>query len=67
MNLKLCPFCSGKPKALGCHVYCEDCFVATTIYDTQAEAAEAWNRRAPSEVEYLFDDDGPQRTYTVRR
>lgn len=72
--LKPCPYCGGKPKALGGHVYCEECCAATTIFLTQREACDAWDRRTnePADefvVSSLFDDDEakPARTYVVRR
>lgn len=49
-NLKLCPFCGGKPYLRNRHDYwrveCEDCPVQISM-DTAGDCVEAWNRRAP--------------------
>lgn len=66
IQLKPCPFCGGKAKIHGCAdlenermaavltgkygVHCEKCKIATTPYDTEGKAAEAWNQRKRSEV-----------------
>lgn len=66
--LKDCPFCGGQAKAFGFHVYCEICGVATMIFQTQADAVMAWNRRTEDhELAWMFDDDLPKKPYIVRR
>lgn len=53
-NLKPCPFCGGKAKIRGekywrprvsRNVICTKCFSNSGWFDTEEEAAEAWNRR----------------------
>jgi hypothetical protein len=64
--LTLCPFCSGTPRLLACHVYCTECFVAIAIFDTPQDAVRAWNQRAP--VEQIQPELIPgARRYTVSR
>jgi len=53
-DLKSCPFCGSKAKidkpsatAPGWQVFCSRCkTVATPVFQTEAEAAAAWNKRA---------------------
>ena len=49
-NLKPCPCCNGISwvyyRAFTTYVYCDKCGLRTKDYDTEAEAIEAWNRRA---------------------
>ena len=49
-NLKPCPFCGGEADYYenyyhGCNIYCQKCG-AEFECDSEAEAIEAWNRRA---------------------
>jgi Lar family restriction alleviation protein len=54
-NLKACPFCGGKATMMPYHygglfdemfwVTCEDCEAEIPSYQTEEEAAKAWNRR----------------------
>lgn len=55
LELKPCPFCGGEAiKGVACHVHedyafrveCRECKIVTPFYATEAEAIEAWNRRA---------------------
>ena len=56
-ELKPCPFCGGKA-TLGRDLpsenwaYCKDCGVATRLFNTPQDAAEAWNGRAETAVAY---------------
>jgi hypothetical protein len=53
-DLKNCPFCGGEAKKWegndGWWIECYDghggCMVSTEVYETEARAIEAWNRRA---------------------
>ena len=59
ITLKPCPFCGGKAeirhvqpvrsmksgKYLGFFVLCTHCLTSSNNYATEAQAAEAWNRR----------------------
>lgn len=54
VELKPCPFCGDMAKYHGMealvgwviNVMCERCGARTRNYDDEAEATEAWNRRA---------------------
>lgn len=55
IDLKPCPFCGGEPMRLmrtytmpseTYLVYCQDCNAEGQPCRTEAEAVEAWNRRA---------------------
>ena len=54
IKLKPCPVCGGKPAAMwngafdkdNFWVRCWECGAATSIYESEKEAKEAWNRRA---------------------
>ena len=62
-----CPFCKGEAKRLyteygnstvslmGYFVECQKCHVRTDEYDTEAEAIEAWNKRAYHECDESCD------------
>ena len=66
IQLKPCPFCGGKAGIHRCAdlenermaavmtgkygVHCKECKTATTPYDTEEKAVEAWNKRKRSEV-----------------
>lgn len=49
-ELKRCPFCGGKAQHIadgGDHwVECKDCKTTSKFYHPEAEAIDAWNRRA---------------------
>ena len=57
-ELKLCPFCGGEAYTYTCHnhqvgkvylVHCKKCrinYPCDKVCKTEAEAIEAWNRRA---------------------
>ena len=53
VELKPCPLCGGVATVheynyITAHnftVYCEDCWLATQAYETEAEAVKAWNTR----------------------
>lgn len=48
-ELKLCPFCGGEAKIgkgqIEFWAYCPHCGAQTEFYETEREAAEAWNTR----------------------
>ena len=53
--LKPCPFCGGEAEVLTAEsmnggylfgIMCNDCRSRGDVYDTEAEAIEAWNRRS---------------------
>ena len=52
MELKPCPFCGGEAHFVNGSTWlaCAGCGAETSFFDTQEEAAEAWNRRADNEV-----------------
>lgn len=51
IKLKLCPFCGHEPGMYryaaneSYIIWCEKCGVKTDYYDTEEEAAIAWNKR----------------------
>lgn len=48
-ELKPCPFCGGNAEMKSYTMFwvvCDDCLSETTVYSTEEEAIEAWNRRA---------------------
>lgn len=49
-KIKPCPFCGNEVEPIelytGWTVICDNCGTAGLAYDSKAEAAEAWNRRA---------------------
>ena len=53
MELKACPFCGGKAEIYEAEfegktfftVGCENCNITTQGYETEEDAATAWNRR----------------------
>jgi len=52
-ELKPCPFCGGKAETTRCwtghyQVWCTQCAAVQmgSFYDSEAEAIEAWNKRA---------------------
>lgn len=58
IKLKSCPFCGGTAGTIADGVFDEDncfwvkcweCGAATSIYESEKEAKEAWNRRAEHE------------------
>lgn len=57
IELKRCPFCGGEAILLSnfwgaeYFIECRVCTVETAPYDTEAEAADAWNRRVGDETE----------------
>lgn len=56
IKLLNCPFCGGKADVDvgnfgGMVCYCEICFSQGKQCETEAEAIEAWNRRAKDESE----------------
>ena len=44
-ELKSCPFCGGKASNVSGRIVCSSCLASTSIYPTQEEAAQAWNKR----------------------
>lgn len=51
-KLKPCPFCGGKAVKIGRNVFwvrCCGCGAGTSVFDSEKEAKEAWNRRAEHE------------------
>ena len=48
-QLKPCPCCGGKARSVQTkdfnYVFCTECELTTTTYDTEKEAADVWNRR----------------------
>lgn len=71
-ELKPCPFCGGKAETHSCGtfeneklavifdgrvgVHCSVCHVATTPYENEEEAIEAWNRRSDDEPTETLED-----------
>lgn len=54
IKLKPCPFCGGEAEFVGYKSYwiiCVDCTAESAVYDSKAEAVEAWNRRVGQEDE----------------
>lgn len=63
-ELKPCPFCGGEAEILtaesmhGGNLYgvmCDCCAGRADVYDTEAEAIEAWNTRAERTCELTLD------------
>ncbi len=51
LGLLACPHCGGAPSITGSRnnpwrITCKSCGASSSLYDTDAEAAGAWNRRA---------------------
>ena len=75
-ELKPCPFCGGKAilsedKRYNVHsVFCNECYIETSLQNTEQETIEAWNRRVqptftPDELDVIarymrqdFDGNG---------
>ena len=56
IRLRECPFCKGKAYIrnalyISFWVKCSECYVETGTFQTEQEAAEAWNRRAGDQNE----------------
>ena len=61
-----CPFCGGEAEMLTAEsmnggylfgIMCNDCRSRGDVYDTEAEAIEAWNSRAERTCEYVIEDN----------
>ena len=59
IELKLCPFCGGRAEMYDGITFrsqrqyeprCVKCECAIGLYDTEEQAAEAWNRRADDDT-----------------
>lgn len=48
-ELKRCPFCGGEAEIIGSNttywIDCNECRAETGLFNTEAEAIVAWNRR----------------------
>ena len=56
IRLRECPFCKGKAYIrnalyISFWVKCSECYAETGTFQTEQEAAEAWNRRAGEQNE----------------
>ena len=60
-----CPFCGGEAEVLtaesmnGGYLFgamCNDCLSRGDVYDTEAEAVEAWNTRAVRTCNIVYDN-----------
>lgn len=58
VKLEQCPFCNGKAKVgyekywqprVSRRIICTKCYASSGWYDTEEQAAEAWNKRAIKE------------------
>lgn len=51
MNVSVCPFCGGTPKAGGNAVFCTECHATGPGPNTHpADAVRAWNRRVRRDI-----------------
>ena len=59
-KLRRCPFCNGEATTYiayddGYYVCCGECGCGLPVYNTEAEAIEAWNKRVPPTSEQIVD------------